>query len=394
MHKKKNLQRFLIQNFIIILLVVSGFESIIWMLLNRYIMPLLQVYGQIFASQGNDFGTAEFIYLLVYFLVIMLLAGLQSIVPNVVGQNILHLKENFEAFSASYMGINSLENSAKTNLTPQSQLLLYAILIVVTVCIVAPYLIGAFIYARLVIREVNALQKEREQEKQLFDRRRNLMLSDVAHDLRTPITTIYGYAKALHDGMVSDEKQEEYLMAIQNKSQRMSELIQLLFDYVKLDSDQFSLDKKPIDLAETLRSNAAMLFTDFEEKHMEFEADIPEEVCMYTGDPVQLSRAFTNLLTNAMRHNDEGTKVFLKMIMEHEKIMILVADTGSEISPEMQKKLFEPFAMGDDSRNSKGGSGLGLSIASKIIEMHGGTLTLNTSFPGYTKAFVIQLFCR
>lgn len=394
MHKKKTLQRFLIQNFIIILLVVSGFESIIWMLLNRYIMPLLQVYGHIFASQGNDFGTAEFVYLLVYFLVIMLLAGLQSIVPNVLGQNILHLKENFEAFSASYMGINSLENSAKTNLTPQSQLLLYAILIVVTVCIVAPYLIGAFIYARLVIREVNALQKEREQEKQLFDRRRNLMLSDVAHDLRTPITTIYGYAKALHDGMVSDEKQEEYLMAIQNKSQRMSELIQLLFDYVKLDSDQFSLDKKPIDLAEVLRSNAAMMFTDFEEQGMEFEVYIPDEICMYMGDPMQLSRVFTNLLTNALRHNDAGTKIFLKMVTEHEKIMILVADTGSEISPEMQKKLFEPFAMGDDSRNSKGGSGLGLSIASKIIEMHGGTLTLNTSFPGYTKAFVIQLFCR
>lgn len=113
-----------------------------------------------------------------------------------------------------------------------------------------PFMVGAFIYARIVTREVAKLQRLREQAKQEYDRKRNLMLSDIAHDLRTPITTISGYAAALSDGMVPPEKQQEYLDAIRCKSVRMNDLISLLFDYVKLDSDGFALSLVPLDLCE------------------------------------------------------------------------------------------------------------------------------------------------
>ena len=134
------------------------------------------------------------------------------------------------------------------------------------------------------------------------------MLSDIAHDLRTPMTTVNGYAKALADGMVVEpEKQLEYLQAIQNKSARMNDLIHLLFEYVKLDSEGFSLDRKETDLSELLRENAALIYADFEDAGMEFEIDIPEEVVSVSVDPIQFSRVITNLLNNAMKHNESGS---------------------------------------------------------------------------------------
>lgn len=250
------------------------------------------------------------------------------------------------------------------------------------------------------MREFKQIQREREEAQKEFDRKRNLMLSDIAHDLRTPMTTVSGYAKALSDGMVTDpERRQEYLESIQNKSVRMNDLINLLFEYVKLDSDGFTLDRKELDLCELLRENAALVYSEVESAGMELEVEIPEAKALVSADAVQLSRVVTNLLTNAMRHNGSGTKIGLFMIRELDRIYILVADSGSFISDELQQKLFEPFARGDDSRGSSGGSGLGLSIAKKIVQMHGWDLKLvqqpqiqhYAGVERYAKAFVITL---
>lgn len=159
---------------------------------------------------------------------------------------------------------------------------------------------------------VSSDPEEREQQQREFDRKRNLMLSDIAHDLRTPVTTVSGYAKALADHMVQEpEKQQEYLNAIQNKSVRIGNLINLLFEYVKLDSEGFALNGKTLDLCELLRENAAMLYAEMEENGMTLTADIPEETIPVWADELQLSRVVTNLLTNAMQHNPKGTRIGL-----------------------------------------------------------------------------------
>ena len=144
-------------------------------------------------------------------------------------------------------------------------------------------------------------ERRRRRRTREFDRKRNLMLSDIAHDLRTPVTTVSGYAKALADHMVQEpEKQQEYLDAIQNKSVRIGNLINLLFEYVKLDSEGFTLNCKTLDLCELLRENAAMLYAEMEENGMTLTADIPEETIPVWADELQLSRVVTNLLTNAI----------------------------------------------------------------------------------------------
>ena len=235
------------------------------------------------------------------------------------------------------------------------------------------------------------LREKREALQEEYDRRRNLMLSDIAHDLRTPITTVAGYAKALADGMVTDpQKVQSYLDAIQAKSARMEELIQLLFEYVKISSEGFALDRKPADLAELVRKNAALIYADVESGGMELEVDIPEDAYMENVDEVQFGRALTNLLNNALRHNSAGARILLSLRVEADAARITVADTGEKIAPELAEHLFEPFVMGDESRSSKGGSGLGLSIASQIMQMHGWTLSYSEDIPDYSKGFVIE----
>lgn len=264
--------------------------------------------------------------------------------------------------------------------------------IVTLVMFAVPIVMTAVWFSRIVAEEVEKNARQEEELRKSYEKARNLMLSDIAHDLRTPITTIGGYAKALNDGLVtSDEKKAEYLEAIQNKSQRMSDLITLLFDYVRLDSENYSLRLQKTDISELLRENAALLYQDVEEKGMEFEIDIPEECIELEVDRLQVSRVITNLINNALKHNPPETKILLQMQNLNGTIRIVVSDNGKLILPEVAQHIFEPFVVADASRESKGGSGLGLSIAKKIVEMHGWTIELLQDFKRQEKSFVINI---
>ena len=253
---------------------------------------------------------------------------------------------------------------------------------------ILPYLVGAFCYSRIVSGQFKELLAQEEAQKLARDQRRNLMLSDIAHDIKTPITTICGYGKALSEGVVDEKDRQSYLDVIYAKAMRMDELVTLLFEYVKLESEGFTLHRELGDLAELTREMAALLYADFEGREMELVLEIPEERVPFEMDRLQLGRAVTNLLTNALRYGKEGGRVLVRL-QDYE---LTVADEGEPIDPEFAAHIFEPFARGDKARSSKGGSGLGLGISRKIVEMHGGKLLLIQSFgEGYTKAFQIRL---
>lgn len=253
---------------------------------------------------------------------------------------------------------------------------------------ILPYLVGAFCYSRIVSGQFKELLAQEEAQKLARDQRRNLMLSDIAHDIKTPITTICGYSKALSEGVVDEKDRQSYLDVIYAKAMRMDELVTLLFEYVKLESEGFTLHRELGDLAELTREMAALLYADFEGREMELVLEIPEERVPFEMDRLQLGRAVTNLLTNAVRYGKEGGRVLVRL-QDYE---LTVADEGEPIDPEFAAHIFEPFARGDKARSSKGGSGLGLGISRKIVEMHGGKLLLIQSFgEGYTKAFQIRL---
>ncbi len=399
MKKQNDLQWFLIKKFIEILAVVGVVEYLLTFLVNRFVLPNVLLYFFPSVEENPLLLGSGVIFFLSAVLMLLILGALNAMFPSPLHEIVQAVLEQMQK---NFMYIVSSEKTDFSfyELNRGQAILLFLVAFVVVLVILTPYVSGAVCFAKITIKEFRQIQREREEEQKEFDRKRNLMLSDIAHDLRTPMTTVNGYAKALADGMVRDPgKQLEYLQAIQNKAARMNDLIHLLFEYVKLDSEGFSLDRKETDLSELLRENAALIYADFEDAGMEFEIDIPEEVIPVSVDPIQFSRVITNLLNNAMKHNERGTHIKIGMYRKNGYIYILVADSGRRIPGELAEHLFEPFTKGDVSRKSGSGSGLGLSIAKKIIEMHGFQMDFiqqldEKKIPqiaGYTKEFVIQI---
>lgn len=390
MENKNHLRGFLIKNFIIILILVGFVERIVIELLNQFIIPMVQKYYFANNTWNRSLPTWQIILVIISILVELFLLGLKSVFPAIAASGIQYVIQEIEGGMITLVpGLH--DNKSVTQMDLYQALFLVLIIFAMIVLILFPYVAAAMYFAVIVSKEVRKITEHEKRIHEEYDRNRNLMLSDIAHDLRTPMTTVAGYAKAIQDGMVTDpQKMDEYLSVIQAKSMRMNELINLLFEYVKLDSEGFHLDKKPLNLIELLRENAAMLYSDMEENGMELVIDLPEMEWKVEADRLQMSRVVTNLLTNAMRHNDAGTTILVWADCEDDKARIVIADNGKEIPPSVAGHLFEPFAMGDESRNSKGGSGLGLSIAAKIVAMHGWMLSLG-NYPGYTKAFFIDI---
>ena len=251
-----------------------------------------------------------------------------------------------------------------------------------------PIIVGALVFARLARGKFAAELEAAEEERRQYYAQRNLMLSDMAHDLRTPVMGISGLARALEDGMVEDEAtRQRYLHSIVAKSEKMGDLATMLFDYIKLESKGFSLERKPVELSQLLLNEAAALYTDAEDAGMTFCVEVSEEETPLWADERQMKRVVSNLVANAIRHNPPGTAITLALVRRAGIAEIVVADTGTPIEGD-PNALFEPFARGDKSR-AGGGNGLGLSIAKTIVDMHGYSLTLQQPYGRFTKAFVI-----
>lgn len=388
--KDSTLQAFLIRNFILVLAFVAVSESLITLFMNRYYFSVMRMFFFKEVDISGGLSSREIAGFLVILILQIAIGALRGIVSPGLQQICDRGLERL-----NYLMIQALPQEMlayTTDNMPRLQaVFLFLFLLVAVIIMLFPYVIAAITYAKLVVEEVRAIEARRDAQKQEFDRKRNLMLSDIAHDLRTPITTIYGYSKAIMDGMVTEGKQQEYLMAIYNKSARMSDLTNLLFEYVKLDSEGFALEKEELDLSELLRENAALFFSDIEEAGMELSVDIPEKKERIVADRMQLSRCVTNLLVNAMRHNPPGTKIELALRKQAGIWLVIVADTGEEIPEKIKDHLFDPFSKGDNSRTSGKGSGLGLSIVDKVVQMHDWQLKLEQPYGKYQKAFVITI---
>ncbi len=377
--KTKELKWFLIERFLLIMAGIYISGELISMLYRGVVFPIL--FGFLEQQQieiTSQTGTIGFLLqVLLYFTADFLPTGPGGVLRGLVSNS---LSESFQ------ISVNSVMASGMVGeMLGKVLFLLFLVMLMVSLL---PYIIGAFLYYKIVTKKVNELLERDKEQRRQFDRKRNLLLSDIAHDIKTPITTICGYSRALADGVVTEEKQQAYLDAIYAKSMRMSDLITLLFEYVKLDSEGYALQKEKGDFAELVRENTALLYADFEEKQMQVDIQLPEEPVPYEMDKLQMGRAVTNLLTNAIRYGKQGGKVLIQL----EDGVLTVADDGMEIEPEFAEHIFEPFSRADKARSTKGGSGLGLSISAKVVQMHGGSLELHTDYGmGYTKAFMIRL---
>ena len=234
--------------------------------------------------------------------------------------------------------------------------------------------------------------KDYEEKRLSIENERMQLFSNIAHDLKTPMTTITGYAGALADGMVEEyDKQREYYLAIKVKCDQMNELLDQLLTYSKLGAPQYKISLAPVDIAELVRISCAALFGEMESRRMDLELKLPETQVLCQADALELSRAINNLLTNAIRHNPAGTGIFVGVEERHEHISIQIADSGAAIPEAVAKNLFDPFISGSDSRSSGSGTGLGLAIVKKIAQQHSGEVFVSDAPAPYTKMFVLNL---
>jgi len=208
------------------------------------------------------------------------------------------------------------------------------------------------------------------------DRRR--LILDISHDLKNPMSGIQGYAELLmkKKGMAEQEL-SEYLEVILNNSKRANRLLTELFELSQLDSPEFSLKLLETDICEYIRQICGELVPQLEREGFKYEFDIPEDSVFVLLDTDQFNRIIQNLANNAMRYNPGGTLITVSLTVQNHQVLIDFSDDGIGIPEHLAINIFKPFVRVDDSRNSKtGGSGLGLSIAKRIAEAHGGDLTL------------------
>ncbi|WP_051545049.1 HAMP domain-containing sensor histidine kinase [Butyrivibrio sp. MC2021] len=220
--------------------------------------------------------------------------------------------------------------------------------------------------------ELHDSEKKRaaaEQEKQK-------MLADISHDLKTPITVIQGYAKAVADGLIPKEDEKKYLDTISKKADGLSDLINTFYEYSKLEHPEFRLVTETGDVCEYFREYLALKYEEIELLGFNLDLDIPDEEIMYDFDKMQLKRVFENILSNSIKANKAGTTIIASMKKTSDRIIIRLGDDGVGIPADIRDNVFKPFVVGDESRTSGQGTGLGLSIAYLIVKAHGGTIRL------------------
>lgn len=232
---------------------------------------------------------------------------------------------------------------------------------------------------------------ESEQNRKKLEEDKQKMLADISHDLKTPITVIQGYAKGIYDGIVSLEEQPQYLETIYKKSEALTELINTFYEYSKMEHPDYSLNLECCDICIFLRDYMADKYNELDISGFELEIDILEEHIFCEIDKIQLKRAFENIIINSIKYNGSGTTFTCTLEKVENKVRIVMADNGVGIPEAISGDIFEPFVVGEKSR-SKQGSGLGLAVSKKIIDDHGGNISLVIPpQPDYKTEFEILL---
>ncbi|OOG89984.1 hypothetical protein BTH41_04315 [Bacillus mycoides] len=215
------------------------------------------------------------------------------------------------------------------------------------------------------------IEKERKIEKQ-----KNELITNVSHDLRTPLTSIMGYLRLLQDSKYeSKEQHNEYVRIAFSKSEQLKNLIEDLFEYTKLTNEKMVLEKQEVCITELLEQLIEELVPQAEEEGLILVKQFPKERVYAAIDSEKMVRVFENLLMNAIKYSKDDGEIKVSLQRQRRNIQITVANHSEEFTKEELGNLFERFYKKDQSRSRvTEGSGLGLAIAKSIVELQGGEI--------------------
>ena len=213
----------------------------------------------------------------------------------------------------------------------------------------------------------------------------------MAHDLRTPLTSIIGYLELLSSGpAISLDMQKKYIDIAYVKAKRLEKLIEDLFGFTKMNYGKISMNVGKVDIVKLLGQLLEEFYPSFADKDLTYElkSNVPSQII--TADGNLLARLFDNLINNAIKYGAEGKKVLIQVFAKNDIVTVSVTNYGYVIPAEELPLIFNKFYRVEQSRSSKtGGTGLGLAIAKNIVDMHGGTISVASDLNG--TVFTVKL---
>ena len=213
-------------------------------------------------------------------------------------------------------------------------------------------------------------------------------IANVSHEIKTPLAGIQNYAQLLQRPGLTEAEREAYISAILSSTRRLSALVTNILKLNKLESQQIVPHYEPYDLSRQL-SDCAMSFEPvWEEKDIEFEADIEDRATVY-GDASLLELVWNNLLSNAFKFTEPGGSVTLRQTSEEGCVTVSVSDTGCGISQEAQKHIFDKFYQGDTSRATEG-NGLGLALVLRVLQLMNASIQVDSA-EGQGTIFTVRI---
>ncbi|MFF3103232.1 sensor histidine kinase [Viridibacillus arvi] len=220
-----------------------------------------------------------------------------------------------------------------------------------------------------------------------IEKMRQEFISNVSHEIQSPLTSINGFAKALKNINLTDEKRQHYLEIIEMESHRLSKISDNLLKLTSLESQHHPFEPKLYRLDKQLRNVVLSCEPRWISKNIEMELDL-ENVLVFADEDL-MNQVWMNLISNSIKFTPNGGTIYIRLFKQNDTATISITDTGIGMTEEDQKHIFERFFKADKSRAvSNGGSGLGLSIVQKIIDMHNGSISVQSQLGEQTTFFV------
>ena len=240
------------------------------------------------------------------------------------------------------------------------------------------------------LRELSRTFNTMTKKLQGVEEGRKEFVSNVSHELRSPITSIRGFAEGMADGVIPAEDHPKYLRLVANESKRLSGLIEDLLALSRLERDDVQLDITTFDINEMLRRAVIRRMNDLDAKKIEIACEFEAENCPVRADSDRIEQVVINLLDNAIKFTPEGGTITLESAVKGDTAEITVRDTGCGVPEEDRGKVFDRFFTADRAHTAGKGTGLGLSISKRIMEMHKQTLRLLETETGAAFRFTLE----